>query len=79
MSYEGFISTVVKSVLGIKTNRGHGFEVRHAPDEGMHHAEVSYKEGEGGLQRIDKAELRLALQKVFGPLLSHQCDPATTD
>lgn len=60
----------IAHVRGIKTVRGHGFDVRHAPSEGIYHAEIHYTSPEAvPLLRSDKGELKLALQKVFGELV----------
>lgn len=72
MRYGGFIPAVVKAIRDIKTNRGHGFAVAHEPEEGQHHAEISYAPA-STLNKTDKGELKFALQQVFGPLVSHTC------
>lgn len=68
--YTGFIPAVTQRVREIRTVRGHGFDVRHVPSEGIHHAEIRYASPDAvPLQRGDKGELKLALQKVFGELV----------
>lgn len=68
--YAGFISAVTDNVRGIRTARGHGFEVEHVPSEGIHHAEVRYAPCvDVPLQKSDRGELKLALQKKFGLLV----------
>jgi len=54
----------------IRTVRGHGFDVRHAPAEGIHHAEIHYSSPDTvPLLKGDKGELKLALQRAFGELV----------
>jgi hypothetical protein len=49
--------------------------VVHAPAEGIHHAEISYNPGADRrvdqLKKGEKNELKLALRKVFGDLVSY--------
>jgi hypothetical protein len=75
MRYAGFISALSGAIRSIRTNRGHGFGVNHAPEEGVHHAEVCYSPvGDGlKLKPADKAELKLALKGKFGDLASYSC------
>jgi len=76
-AYAGFISSTAGAIRGVRTARGHGFTMNHAPDEGRHHAEVCYAPaGQNGitdLKKADKVELRAALRKVFDELVSHSC------
>jgi hypothetical protein len=72
--YEGFLPSTAGKVRGIKTRRGHGFSVGHKPEEGIHHAEISYAAASGvRLAPNDKSELKLALKNVFGALAPHSC------
>jgi hypothetical protein len=51
---------------------GHGFDVKHEPYEGIHHAEVSYQLfGDmpySSLNRNQKQELKFTLGKLFKPI-----------
>lgn len=76
MRYGGFVPAVVGNIRTIRTARGHGFLVEHKPEEGQHHAEVSYLP-DGELKRADKNELKYALEKVFDVLVPHTC-PSTS-
>lgn len=68
--YAGYIPARVESIREIKTVRGHGFAVEHVPSEGIQHAEIHRKpNAQQPLQKGDKGELRLALEKAFGPLV----------
>lgn len=68
--YAGYLPARTGDVRNIKTNRGHCFQVEHVPSEGIHHAEIRrVPNPTQSLSRGDKAELRLALQKVFGDLV----------
>jgi hypothetical protein len=69
MRYIGFISSIARDIRGITTQPGHGFSLSHAPEEGHHHAEISYKPN-GSMSRAQKNELKVALRNVFGPLVS---------
>jgi hypothetical protein len=77
MRYVGFITSTAGAIRGITTRAGHAFAVNHAPCEGVHHAEISYKAGgdrqPDQLKKNEKNELKLALQAVFGELVSHSC------
>jgi hypothetical protein len=78
IQYVGFISSIASAVRVIRTRPGHGFSVDHAPCEGLHHAEISYKpigdRNADQLKRGEKNELKLALRKVFGSLVPHSCE-----
>jgi hypothetical protein len=75
MRYTGFISSTVSAVRAIRTRPGHGFSVTHGPQEGIHHAEVSYLPGgRVALKKSEKTELKFALRQVFGPLVPHSCE-----
>ncbi|NMV41823.1 hypothetical protein [Ralstonia insidiosa] len=68
--YAGYIPALARDVRGIKTARGHGFDIQHVPTEGIYHAEIHYASPEAvPLQKGDKGELKLALQRVFGELI----------
>ncbi|HEX3524098.1 MAG TPA: hypothetical protein VHT52_18665 [Stellaceae bacterium] len=75
MRYLGFIPSTAGVIRAIMTRNGHSFSVCHAPEEGIHHAEISYKPGANlrpdQLKRSEKNELKLALRKAFGDLVPH--------
>lgn len=69
--YAGYIASQARTVREIKTVRGHGFAVDHVPSEGQHHAEIRRVPSvDNPLTKIDKSELRLALERAFGALVS---------
>jgi hypothetical protein len=73
--YAGFISALAGSVRLVKTARGHGFSVIHAPEEGRRdHAHICYAPAEDGdaskLRKTDKSELKLCLRMVFDAEIS---------
>jgi hypothetical protein len=75
MRYVGFISSNAGAIRAISTRKGHGFSLCHAPTQGLQHAEISYKPAAGlslnEVNRSEKNELKLALRKIFGDLVSH--------
>jgi len=72
--YQGSIETRVQRVRGIRSDRGHSFNVNHEPDEGIHHAEVAVAAAEDTtLRSTDLQELRDRLFDLFGPLVAHAC------
>jgi hypothetical protein len=72
--YVGYVEAITAAIREIKNVNGHGFAVNHVPSEGQHHAEVSYLPNPNNtLTRTDRIELRVALRKVFGSLVSHSC------
>jgi hypothetical protein len=80
--YTGFKSSTAGAIRGIRTSRGHGFTMNHAPDEGRrHHAEVCYapasQNGVTKLMPNDKAELKEFLKNAFGELVSYSCAAST--
>lgn len=71
-SYEGFLQSAVDAIRSIKSNRGHGLEVEHAPSEGIYHAEIVINISKGtDLKKNDKNELKGFLQKVFNNLVAY--------
>jgi hypothetical protein len=72
--YRGLIKAIAGSVRAARTVRGHGFIVEHAPEEGLHHAEVGIDPAPNTqILPADKEELRLALEKIFSALFPHSC------
>jgi hypothetical protein len=77
-SYAGYLPAEAERVRAIRTARGHGFDVEHVPSEGIHHAEIRRRASESNpLNKGDKGELRLALEKAFDPFVP--CPPPTQD
>ncbi|MEX3954166.1 hypothetical protein AB4Y40_41670 [Paraburkholderia sp. EG287B] len=77
-AYAGYIPAVTEQVRTIRTARGHGFDVEHVPSEGKYHAEIRRRVSDvNPLNKGDKGELRLALQRTFGPLIP--CPPDLPD
>lgn len=75
-TYIGAITTTAGQIRAIRTARGHGLAVAHRPeeDQGTYHAEVELLPLEGQkIRSNDRAELRLMLEKVFGPIEGHTC------
>lgn len=73
--YVGFITSAARAIRRITTRSGHGFSVNHAPAEGIHHAEISYRSKDGaGLKKSEKSELKFSLRQVFGALVPHSCE-----
>jgi hypothetical protein len=71
-SYVGFIAAPAEAVRSVKTVRGHGFALEHAPSEGLHHAEIRrVVSDQNPLNKADKGELRLALERAFGSLVPY--------
>lgn len=71
--YEGFLPAVVGDLRAIRSGRGHGFEVVHAPEDGQgqHHAEIGYAIAQGTeFDKSDKTELKALLQRAFSDLVS---------
>jgi hypothetical protein len=72
--YKGFGTTTAEAIRKCKNARGHGFLVRHAPEEGIHHAVVEYMPVDGvPMQKGDKTELKLSLGKMFSNVSQHTC------
>ena len=72
--YEGFGTTTARKIRTYKNARGHGFSVRHAPEEGIHHAVVAYLPADGiPMQRGDRTELKLSLGAMFSNVSHHTC------
>jgi hypothetical protein len=73
-AYKGCVSALVADIRGKKTRVGHGFDVIHVPSQGIHHAEIRYQPApQVTLTKPEKAELKLALNTIFGALNAHQC------
>jgi hypothetical protein len=67
--YVGALSAGVRPLRLAKTARGHGFSVEHHPEDGQgaHHAELHLTHGGGPpIAKLDRAELRVLLEVIFG-------------
>ena len=52
----------------IRNKNGHGFNLLHAPEEGIHHAHIGFRESTDlPLTKADKSELKVMLRKYFYP------------
>ncbi|MGN6828881.1 hypothetical protein [Paucibacter sp. M5-1] len=72
-TYVGAITATAEAIRAIRV-KGHGFQLEHAPEEGLWHAHVSYlKEPNAEFNRAHKLDLKEHLRKAFGPLESHSC------
>ena len=77
--YMGFVSANAGRIRSIRTARGYGFSVTHAPEEGRHHAHICYRQyGPPGApsspNKNDRSELKLALRAVYGDdITRHNC------
>jgi len=79
MRYVGYIAAGVADIRQVESNRGHRFQVVHAPEDGqgLHHAEVRYLPNAvagARFESIDREELKLALRQKFGDLVAHDCE-----
>lgn len=75
-SYVGSITTTAGQIRAIETARGHRLGVEHHPEDGQgaHHAEVKLRPMDGvSIKRNDRSELRLMLERAFGPIERHTC------
>jgi hypothetical protein len=67
--YEGYISSQAGTVRQRTNARGHGFRVSHAPEEGVHHAEIHFAPKVATeFTKLDRNELKEALKTCFSPL-----------
>lgn len=72
--YLGFGTAGVGQIRSISARNkdGHGFNVRHEPNEGIQHAEVCFQLSEGvpygALTRGQKLELKFTLGRLFEPI-----------
>ena len=72
--YKGCGTTTAGAIRCHKNARGHGFSVRHAPEEGLHHASVAYAPANGvDLLKGDRTELKVWLGERFSNHASHDC------
>jgi hypothetical protein len=70
--YEGFVTGQVGSIRNIRTVRGHGFQVDHAPNEGRHHVHIAYlPAGDTKLKPSERAELRERIANLFGNYIGY--------
>jgi hypothetical protein len=71
-TYFGALTGNVDEVRKIRSKTGARFQVLHVPDEGNHHAEISYLH-DRELTKNDKAELKDAIKKKFLARAEHTC------
>lgn len=76
--YVGFVSGVAGTIRSIRTVRGHGFSVKHVPEEEeqRYHAHVCYEPAiTDNLRPADKTELKSVLKECFSPLVPNPEEP----
>lgn len=71
-TYFGALTGSVHEVRNIRSKSGARFQVLHVPDEGNHHAEISYLQ-DRVLTKNDKAELKGEIKKRFQARSDHTC------
>jgi hypothetical protein len=71
-TYFASVTAKVERVRAIRSLTGARFEVVHAPEEGKHHAHITYAEGHA-LTKNDKAQLKQAIRHAFSERDDHAC------
>ena len=71
-TYIGALTANVGEVRNIRSAKGARFRILHEPDEGIHHAEISYDPNHS-LTRNDKAELKMQIKSKFQTRDDHIC------
>lgn len=69
-TYFGAITGNVGEIRSIKSTRGIGLVVEHAPSEGQFHAHLGFAPGS---QKNDRTELKVMLKSKFGSVEAHLC------
>ena len=73
-TYAGSVTAQVREVRAYRNPNNHGFNVFHAPSEGIHHAHIQFAiSPDNLLTRNDKNELKFALEKIFSVSSPHIC------
>lgn len=73
-TYVGAITSTAAAIRSIRIKDGHGFQLEHAPEEGLWHAHVSYlRRPDAEFTRAHKMDLKEHLRNVFGALDRHTC------
>ena len=71
--YKGAITADVQRISLIRSTLMNGFSVKHDPEEGVWHVEISYAQHAGPITRNERTELRAKLREVFGAIEPHSC------
>jgi hypothetical protein len=71
-TYFGAITGNVGRIRGIRSKNGARFQIVHAPEEGIHHAHISYA-GDVSPSKNDKAELKSKIRREFPDRSEHVC------
>lgn len=72
ITYFGALTGNVGRIRAIRSKTGARFQVLHVPDEGIHHAEISYIQ-DRPLSKNDKAELKRGIKEEFRDRSEHSC------
>jgi hypothetical protein len=72
MTYLGALTSNVGRIRQIRSKSGARFQVYHAPEEGIQHAEIRYFH-DSPLTKNDKAELKNGIRKEFYERSEHRC------
>lgn len=73
-TYIGAMTASAGLIRSIRTVDGHGFELEHAPAEGVWHVHISYMRRDGQkLNKPQKNDLKEHLRKAFGAVDHHVC------
>ena len=71
-TYLGALSSSVGAIRRLKSKNGARFEIVHAPNEGMHHVEMTFAAAPAP-NKNDRSELKVLLREVFGGADEHVC------
>lgn len=69
-TYFGYITGNVAAIRSLKSAKGIHLAVIHAPEEGRHHAHITFQ---AGSTKNDRNELKYLLRTTFGELAPHTC------
>lgn len=72
-TYTGAITSLARKIRELES-RGNGFLVEHKPEEGVYHAEISFRVADAAsFTKNDKTILKGLLKDVFGRLEACEC------
>jgi len=75
-TYLGALTSTAGAIRKLRSKKGAGFVVVHAPDEGVHHVEIEFA-SEPKADKNDRTELKILLrEQAFGPIDPHVCPEA---
>lgn len=69
-AYIGAITAIAKNIRSLRSAKGIQFLLLHVPDEGNHHAHITFSDNS---TKNDRNELKYMLKAVFGNLEEHVC------